>query len=104
MQPLKNVLENPMVAKVKPLTTAQNTVIKELALTLVFSEIEQHVVKPSYEEATGKKYDSQHPESFTNTMLDSNPKAKQVWHALQAAIKKEHKRQHRLFKEQENGN
>ncbi|MDN3377169.1 MULTISPECIES: hypothetical protein [unclassified Pseudoalteromonas] len=89
-----------MAAKVKPLTTAQNTVIKELALTLVFSEIEQHVVKPSYEEATGKKYDSQHPESFTNTMLDSNPKAK----ALQAAIKKEHKRQHRLFKENENGN
>lgn len=93
-----------MVAKVKPLTTAQNTVIKELALALVFSEIEQQVVKPSYEEATGKKYNSQHPESFTNTMLNSNPKAKQVWHALQAAIKKEHKRQHRLFKESENGN
>jgi len=93
-----------MVTKVKPLTTAQNTVIKELALTLVFSEIEQHVVKPSYEEATGKKYNSQHPESFTNKMLNGNPKAKQVWQALQAAIKKEHKRQHRLFKEDENGN
>ncbi|WP_257325596.1 hypothetical protein [Pseudoalteromonas rhizosphaerae] len=93
-----------MAAKVKPLTTAQKTVIKELALTLVFCEIEKHVVKPSYEEDTGKKYDSQHPESFTNTMLNANPKAKQVWHALQAAIKKEYKRQHRLFKESENGN
>ncbi|MBB1353521.1 hypothetical protein [Pseudoalteromonas sp. SR45-5] len=93
-----------MAARVKPLTTAQKTAIKELALTLVFSEIEQHVVKPSYEEATGKKYDSQHPESFTNKMLDSNPKAKQVWQALQDAIKKEHKRQHRLYKEDDNGN
>lgn len=90
-----------MVAKVKPLTTAQKTVIKELALTLVFSEIEQKVIKPTYEK-TGKKYDSQHPESFTNTMLNSNPKAKQVWHALQDAIKREHKRQHR-FMEQKDG-
>ncbi|KZY40678.1 hypothetical protein A3733_05370 [Pseudoalteromonas shioyasakiensis] len=91
-----------MAAKVKPLTTAQKTVIKELALTLVFSEIEQKVVKPAFE-TTGKKYDSQHPESFTNTMLNSNPKAKQVWHALQDAIKREHKRQHRFFLEQNDG-
>lgn len=92
-----------MVAKVKPLTTAQKTVIKELALTLVFSEMEQKVVKPTFEEKTGKKYDAQHPESFTNKMLSSNPKAKQVWHALQDAIKREHKRQHRFFEEDKNG-
>lgn len=93
-----------MATKVKPLTTAQKTVIKELALTLVFRDIEQQVVKPSYEEATGKKYDSQHPESLTNKMLNANPKTKQVWQALQVAIKKEHKRQHRLCKEDKNGN
>lgn len=93
-----------MVAKVKPLTTAQNTVIKELALTLVFSEIEQQVVKPSYEEATGKKYNSEHPESFTNKMLNSNPKTKQVWQALQKAITNERKRQLKFGEEQVNGN
>ncbi|TMP70233.1 hypothetical protein CWB76_11430 [Pseudoalteromonas sp. S1609] len=93
-----------MGAKVKPLTPAQRTVIKELALALVFSELETHVVKPKYEEATGKKYNPQHPESLTNTMLSQNPKTKQVWQALQKEITNERKRQLKFGEEQVNGN
>lgn len=93
-----------MAKKLKALTSAQKGVINKLALALVFSDIEQKVIKPHYEEAKGKKYDEQHPESFTNKMLDSNPKTKQVWHALQAAILKEHKRQLRACKEEQKTN
>jgi len=93
-----------MVAKVKPLTPAQRTVINELALTFVFTEIEKQIVVPMHEKSTGKKYNRKHPESFVNTMLSKNPKTKQIFTAFERAIRKERNRQIKLFEEDNNGN
>ena len=89
-----------MAIKVRPLSAAQRTVIKELALCFIYTDIEQNVVSKSYEESTGKKYDPKHKDSFFNQFLANNPKAKQCWDSYTRAIKKEYTQQRKYFEEQ----
>ena len=86
--------------QVRPLTPAQSTVIKELALCFVFANIEREVVAESYEKSSGKKYDPKHKESFFNQFLGRNPKTKQCWDSYLRAINKEFSNQRKYFKEQ----
>lgn len=81
------------MAKLKPYTNAQRRLIHHLAAVMVCLEIESDVVVPAFEKATGKAYDRESPDSFTNMFLNNNPSYKRAMDALRRAIGKERKAQ-----------
>ncbi|HGM7539529.1 hypothetical protein [Serratia marcescens] len=81
------------MAKLKPYTDAQRRLIHHLAAVMVCLEIESDVIAPAFEKATGKAYDRESPDSFTNTFMNNNPPYKRSMDTLRRAIGKERKAQ-----------
>ncbi|MBA5235275.1 hypothetical protein H2Y54_01735 [Pectobacterium aroidearum] len=82
-----------MMATVKPYTPATRRYIQQLAAVMVCLDIEREVIAGAFEKATGKPYDRNAPDSFSNTFLSANAEYDRAWKALSRAIAKERKQQ-----------
>ncbi|MEQ9865048.1 hypothetical protein [Pectobacterium aroidearum] len=81
------------MATVKPYTPATRRYIHQLAAVMVCLEIEREVIAGAVEKATGKPYDRNAPDSFSNTFFSANAEYDRAWKALSRAIDKERKQQ-----------
>lgn len=67
---------------IKPLSASQRDVIRKTAAIIVCAEIEVSAIAPTFEKATGEKYDFRSEQSYMNTFLNSNPEYKRIWKLL----------------------
>jgi len=77
------------MSKNKPYTTGEKRVFNALARAFVAADIQAKVIKPHYEESTGKPYPKK--DTYLDLFLSKDPEAKRAWAKVQREIKKLYK-------------